>query len=381
MALRIGINAQLLSADSGYRHAGISNYIYQILRNVPRSDPRNQYVAFVGDGRALTGLDSSNLTGAVSALPARIVPARILWEQCFQPLSLRARDADLVHCPMHVVPFLSGRRKVVTVHDLAFMAFPSVHKRWNRLYLTLFTRWSLTQAQGIIAVSESTRLELSRLLRVPASRVTVVHNGVDSRFRPVQSSEALQTFRDRLGLPARFILFLGTLEPRKNVSTLVRAFAMARANLPEGVKLVLAGGKGWGYEGVFQVVEELGLEADVLFPGFVPDVDLPLLYSAAEVFAYPSLYEGFGLPPLEAMACGTPVVVSNASSLPEVVGDAGLLVDPQDPEALARSMVKVVDDPGLRADLTKRGIERAGLFSWQKTAVETIAVYREAMSS
>lgn len=379
MALRIGINAQLLSAEGGYRHAGISNYIYHILKYVPRLDPRNQYVAFVGDGRALTGLDSPNLVGAVNALQAQIVPARILWEQAFQPLSLRARDIDLIHCPMHVVPFLSGRKKVVTVHDLAFLAFPSVHKQWNRLYLTLFTRWSVAQADRIIAVSESTRRELSRLLRVPLSKVTVVHNGVDSRFRPALP-ETVQSFRNKSGLPDRFILFLGTLEPRKNVETLVRAFAMARPDLPEGMKLVLAGGKGWGYEAIFRLVEQLELGGQVLFPGFVADADLPELYSAAEVFAYPSIYEGFGLPPLEAMACGTPVLASNVSSVPEVVGDAGLLVNPKDPAALAENIVRLAADSALRASLTKKGLERARRFSWEMTAAGTVAVYRDAMS-
>ena len=182
-------------------------------------------------------------------------------------------------------------------------------------------------------------------------------------------------------MPQRFVLHLGTLEPRKNLARLVEAFARARQQLPEcdDLKLVLAGGKGWDYDDIFATVERLGLQEHVLFPGYVADADLPWFYRAATVFAYPSLLEGFGLPVLEAMACGTPVITSAVSSLPEVAGDAALLVDPMSVDALADALVRVLSDAALAGKMRRKGLLQAGRFSWQRTAAETVAVYRAAL--
>jgi glycosyltransferase involved in cell wall biosynthesis len=379
--LRVAINAQLLSFKDDYRQAGVSNYIYQLVNNVPRLDPQNQYFAYLNTSSGAETVKADNLTPIATHLPTSRPPFRILWEQTLFPLSLRSRQADLVHCPMHVLPFLSRRRrKVVTIHDLAFMTFPGSHKRWNRLYLRLFTRWSLGQADRVIAVSESTRREIVRLFGMPRRMIDVVYNGVDERFAP-QPAAAVERFRREKGLPSRFILYLGTLEPRKNVEALLRAYAAARKTLPQDVKLVVAGGKGWGYEPVFETAEKLDLGDTLQFPGFVPDDELPLWYSAAEIFVYPSLYEGFGLPPLEAMACGTPVIASNSTSLPEVVGDAGILVSPHDDDALRDAILRVAGDQSLREEMSRKGIERAAMFSWVETAIKTIRVYHAAMST
>jgi glycosyltransferase involved in cell wall biosynthesis len=207
--------------------------------------------------------------------------------------------------------------------------------------------------------------------------VDVVYCGIDAAFRPL-TEDQVAAFRSERSLPQRFILFVGTIEPRKNVARLIEAFADLRSAISD-LRLVIGGAKGWFYEDVFARVEELGLEDEVLFPGYLPASELPLWYNAAELFVYPSLYEGFGLPPLEAMACGTPVVTANTSSLPEVVGDAGLAVDPLDIEGLAEAMKQVLGDDSLQQEMKVRGLRRARGFSWAKTAQETVQVYRQVM--
>jgi glycosyltransferase involved in cell wall biosynthesis len=210
---------------------------------------------------------------------------------------------------------------------------------------------------------------------VSPEKVEVIYCGVDKAFRPFPERK-VASFRQQRGLPEKIILFVGTIEPRKNLARLVEAYSHLR---DRSVKLVIGGARGWLYEEVFARVEELELTGDVLFPGYIPPDELPLWYNVAELFVYPSLYEGFGLPPLEAMACGTPVITSNVSSLPEVVGEAGLTVDPMDSEGLAETINQMLDDGALRQSMRERGLARASRFSWTKAARETVRVYRRAL--
>jgi glycosyltransferase involved in cell wall biosynthesis len=256
--------------------------------------------------------------------------------------------------------------------------FPAAFKALKRTYLRLMTRLSVRRATKVIAISESTRRDVIELLGVPAERVARIYCGADPGFRPLPASE-VEAFRREKGLPERFVLFLGTIEPRKNVVTLVDAFADVIAGEPSStgdLQLVLAGGRGWLAEPVYARVEELGLGDRVHFPGYVPEGEKALWYNAATCFCYPSLYEGFGLPPLEAMACGVPVVTSNVSSLPEVVGEAALTVDPMDSVSLGEALQRVLADPGLRAELSARGQARAQHFAWPEAARQTADVYR-----
>jgi glycosyltransferase involved in cell wall biosynthesis len=221
------------------------------------------------------------------------------------------------------------------------------------------------------------------LFGIPPEKVEVVYLGICENFRPLPEGE-VEAFRKKRGLPERFILFVGTIEPRKNLTRLIEAFSLLSPLSPlpfpfSPLPLVIVGAKGWLYEEVFAKVEELGLEREVIFPGYIPWGELPLWYNAATIFVYPSLYEGFGLPPLEAMACGTPVIASNASSLPEVVGDAGILVSPGDVDGLAEAMKLLLSDETLREDLSRRGLRRAKGFSWEKTAEKTVQVYLRAL--
>lgn len=372
--MHIGLNAHLLSLAETYRGAGINWYIHNLLTHLPRVDRDNLYTAFLGDGR----FTSQELALELSRLPTSRPVVRILWEQVVQPFALRKERVDLLHALAFVTPLLSPCPSVVTIYDLSFLLYPDSFKRSKRFYLSLFTRLSARRARRIIAISESTKRDVVRLLGVPPEKVEVVCCGIDEAFRPL-AEDQVAAFRSKRGLPERFILFVGTIEPRKNVTKLIEAFATLRYCDLAPLKLVIGGAKGWFYDDVFARVEELGLEGQVMFPGYIPVSKLPLWYNAAELFVYPSLYEGFGLPPLEAMACGTPVVTANTSSLPEVVGQAGLTVDPLDVEELAEAMRQVLDDEALRQEMRERGLQRAKGFSWTKTAQETVQVYRRAM--
>ena len=372
--MHIGLNAHLLSLTETYRGAGINWYIRNLLTHLPRVDHYNRYTVFLSDRR----FTSSGLTLRLSRLPTSRPVVRILWEQTLQPLALRKERVDLLHALAFVVPLFSSCPSVVTIYDLSFLLYPEGFKGYKRFYLGLSTRLSARKARRIIAISKSTKRDVVRLLGVSPDKVDVVYCGTDGAFRPLPKAE-VAAFRSQKGLPERFILFVGTIEPRKNIITLIEAFAKLQTCEPANLKLVIGGAKGWFYEDVFARVEELGLEGEVLFPGYIPASELPLWYNAAELFVYPSLYEGFGLPPLEAMACGTPVVVADTSSLPEVVGEAGVIVNPLDVEGLAEAMRRVLGDEALQQEMKERGLRRAQGFSWAETAQETVQVYRRAM--
>jgi len=369
----VAINAHLLSGQAWYRSAGVHQYIYHLLRHLGRADSRLHYTVLLGQGVlppdvALTSLQSRWPTGRSTV--------RVLWEQLVQPRVLHRIGADLVHGPVFVGPVLAPCPVVITIHDLSFIRFPALFRPANRLYLTVLTRLSARRARRLIAVSIHAATETTRLLGVSPERVDVVYHGVDPAFRPLPADE-VAAFRQRRGLPERFVLFVGTLEPRKNLVRLVEAFARVYNGR---VGLVLVGGKGWLYDDLFARVESLGLGEAVIFPGYVVGDELPLWYNAAAALAYPSVYEGFGLPVLEAQACGTPVLTSNVSSLPEAAGDAALMVDPYDVETLAVGLERLLTDELLRHELRERGLTHAREFTWPHAAQETACVYRRALA-
>jgi glycosyltransferase involved in cell wall biosynthesis len=372
--VRISLNAQKLSFAQAYHSGGISRYAYELLCNLRQLESRHHFTVYAPEPTA----DPALATGASFRLVRAGAPAdralqRILWEQLILPLRM-AGQADLHHGLAFALPLVWPGRSVVTIFDLSFLRFPRMFNRGNRAYLALSTRLAARRAERIITISEHCRREVIELLGVPPGRVVTTLCAADTRFRPLPPAE-VEAFRQRRRLPQRFILYLGTLEPRKNVAALVRAYARLRATRPDSPALVLAGARGWMFEEVFRTIERLGLEQQVILPGFIPSQEQPLWYNAATVFAYPSFYEGFGLPPLEAMACGTPVVVSNATSLPEVVGQAGWLVDPKDEAALTAALESVLTDPDLAASLRQAGLRQAARFSWSRLARETLSVY------
>ncbi len=263
---------------------------------------------------------------------------------------------------------------VITIYDLSFALFPQFFRGFNQTYLRLGTRLSAQRAQRLITISDCTRRDVHRLYNVPLDRIDVAYPGVDETLKP-PSSDRVENFRRAKNLPEKFLLFLGTLEPRKNLITLVRAFTALKQACPEAV-LVLAGGVGWMADDLFAAIDASGVKDSIILPGYVAAEDKALWYAAAAAFVYPSIYEGFGLPPLEAMACGTPVIVSNAASLPEVVGDAGLLIAPEDVSDWAAALQRVWSDAAYRAELADRGTRQAAKFTWLETARQTMIAYR-----
>ncbi|WP_352429513.1 glycosyltransferase family 1 protein [Thermoflexus sp.] len=320
-------------------------------------------------------------------LPARSTRLRakpwrlsvLLADLLRRPMDAVIGPAALFHATDHLLPPLRAIPSVFTLHDLIFRLYPETHMPLNRWFLTWMMPRFLRRADRIIAVSECTRRDLLRWYRVPEERVVVIHEGVHERFRPAPP-EAVAAVRYRYHLPQTFILYVGTIEPRKNLPTLFAAYRALLARWPD-LGLVIAGKIGWRTEGTFRALRALGLEGRVRFLGYVPEADLPALYSAAALFAFPSLYEGFGLPPLEAMACGTPVVVADAAALPEIVGEAGLRVPPQAPEAWAAALEAVLSDGALQARLRDAGLRRATRFRWSEAARQTAAVYEQVLSS
>lgn len=369
----VALNAHLLFGGNSYRSAGIHQYIHHVLRALPAADSDFHYTVFVGAGRPeMPGADIRR-----SRWPTRHPLARLLWEQCVQPLALRRARPDLLHSLAFASPLLNPCPAVVTVYDLSFRLTPAAFPRAQRLYLSAITAHSCRRARRVIAISESTKADVVRQLGLDARRVDVARPGVEARFQPLPAAE-VEAFRRQKPLPTRFILYLGTLEPRKNLHALISAFAELQASSPD-LYLLLAGAQGWGYADLFRQVEALGLGARVRFPGFVPADELPWWYNAAAAVAYPSSFEGFGMPVLEALACGTPVVTSNVSSLPEAGGDVAALVSPHDAAALAEALRQ-----SLRPEAAERaralGPQHAARFTWANTACQTVASYRRALN-
>lgn len=370
-SLHVGLNAHLLSGEATYRSAGVHQYVRHLLLHLPAAGCRvTAFVGPTGDG------DGAGYTVCRSRWPTQQPGVRVVWEQGVQPWALHRRGVDLAHGPVFVGPLAARCPFVVTIHDLSFLRFPHLFRPLNRLYLTVFARASVRRARRVIAVSADAADETTRLLGVDRGKVDVVYHGVDPEFRPRPQSE-VEAFRARRGLPPRFILSVGTLEPRKNLLRLVEAFALLRE---PGLKLVLVGGRGWHEAALFARVQELHLNDDVIFPGYVPGDELPLWYSAATAVAYPSLYEGFGMPVLEALAAGAAVLTSERSGLPEAAGEGALLVDPCDVQAIADGLRRLLQDHQLRAGLRERGLAHAVRFTWSKTAAATVAVYHRALT-
>jgi glycosyltransferase involved in cell wall biosynthesis len=368
------INAHLLSGGSSYRRAGIHNYIYNTLSRLGEAAPGTRFTA-------LTGPDAPDLPPSITqrrsrwntARPAR----RILWEQAALPGILRRERPDLFHGMAFSLPFNWSGPSIVTLYDLSFRHFPERLSRARRAYLNAITISAARRARRILTISESTRQDIHRMLGVPLDRIDVAYPGVDVAYRPLPDDQ-VAAFRAGQGLPERFILHVGTLEPRKNLETLIRAYHAIKPFI-EGVGLVFVGGAGWQTGSIFALIEQLGLREEVRLAGYVPLEDLPLWYNAATVFAYPSVYEGFGIPPVEAMRCGTPVIVSDAASLPEAVGDGGKLLPPLDVAAWGEGLKTLLANEAERTALAARGQDYAARFTWEETTSVTVAAYHKVL--
>lgn len=294
------------------------------------------------------------------------------------PFNRLVPGATLFHATEHLLMPFNNIPTVLTVHDLIFRHLPEHHKPLNRWYLNLTLPHYCRRADHVIAVSEATRRDLINAYHIPPEKITVIHEAADPSFQP-PSPEAIETARARYHLPERYFLHIGTIEPRKNLARLLHAWAPLYQS-GAAPPLVFVGKRGWLTADFDAALEASPTRDAVLFTGYVSNADLPAVCAAATALVFPTLYEGFGLPPLEAMACGTPVACSNTSSLPEVVGDAALTFDPLDDNAMADALRRIASDAGLRADLRERGLRQAAKFSWDRAARETIALYKQVMA-
>jgi len=359
---------------AAHERAGLGRYAASLTRALLKLEP--ELTGFINDPR------ESRLPAPLSDLPLHTAHLpRKRWRLRAAasyfggpPLDHVFPNVSLFHATEHLLPKISHARSVFTLHDVAYLLFPKYHLWQNRFYLSVMMPRFLACADAIITVSENTRRDALKFYQLDPAKVQVIPEGVEPQFAPIAQPIILQAIRQKYHLPERFILYVGTIEPRKNLPTLLEAYAALRTELPE-VGLVIAGGKGWLYESFFERVKALGLEEKISLTGYVPDEDLPGLLNCASVFAYPSVFEGFGLPPLEAMACGTPVICSNASSLPEVVDTAGVLLAPKAVRGWVEALRRVLTDSPLHADLRARGLTRAQQFTWEKAAAETLKVY------
>ena len=364
------------------QNAGIGRFVRNLVNAVVTNDATDAFLllhAAPNPGRVPNYPGGSNVSHRVLRVNERW--SNIIWHRLQVPLPADwlTGPVDLFHSPDFVLPPVRAARSILTVHDLAFLLYPECADASLRAYLEKTVPRSVQRADYVVADSENTRNDVICLLGVPPERVTVVPGGVDPVFKPVTDPARLAAFRRTLGLESDtpYILFIGVIEPRKNLMGLIEAFDIlkSRRSLPH--KLVVAGRRGWLSDATMERAERSPYRNEIIFPGFIPEEELPTLYSAAEAFAFPSHYEGFGLPVLEAMACGTPVVASRASSLPEVVGDAGMQVDPDDSERLASALELLALNPEMRADFRERGIARAAGFTWDAAAQVMLEVYHK----
>lgn len=371
---QIGINAHLLSGEAGYRRAGIHQYIYQVLRHLPWEEDELAYTIYTQLNTAFD--DQPGVAAVPSSWPTGRRLVRIIWEQTVWPWTAWRTGSDLLHSMAFVTPLAASCPAIVTVYDLSFMHFPDRFPMAQRLYLTTMTRLACRRARRLIAISESSRQDIHAFFGVPLSRIDVVLPGVDAVYRPLSTAE-VKAFRQQKGIGS-FFLHVGTLQPRKNIPVLLRAFA----KLPDAeTKLVLVGGKGWLYDEIFAQVQALHLTERVIFTGYVPDEELPLWYNAALALVFPSVYEGFGMPVVEAMACGTPVIAADCSSIPEAAGNAGLLFAPDDEARLLAHLMAVSTQPSQREQMRAAGLAHVRQFSWKRAGEETAAVYHRALKS
>ena len=354
--------------------SGIPNYILRLLHGFAVIDRENQYFLYTNKPIPFDMGLPDNFSTVILKKP---LPRFQLWFQIELPHRLKKDGIDVFHGLFSRLPFVLPVPGVITVHDLSGYKMPRFHKKKTHL-TNLMYPFFVKKASRIIAVSEFTAKELVSCFPETSSKTTVVHEAAPPEYSEVTDESELDTIREKYNLPDRFLLFLGTLEPRKNLPVLLEAFLRVADAIPHS--LVISGAIGWKTKDLFNKLSASGVQDRVQLTGFVDREDIPVLMSLAEIFIYPSLYEGFGLPVVEAMACGTPVITSNTSSMPEVASDAALLVDPRSVESISNAIMALAHDEGRRILLREKGLKRAGEFSWEETARQTLEVYNQVVS-
>lgn len=364
--MRIAIDASTLSTQGGPR-----TYVLGLIDALLRIDRENEYVVFYNDPSHLNRFPQAKEI----VLPGKTPLARLFREHMLLPLACRRERVDILHCPKSAVPFFSPCPVVVTLHDLIPIKHPETEKFAARVYWRLQIPIAARRSDFIITDSEHARNEIMADFRIPGEKIKAIMLGFDPVMLEPRDEARGREVRGRYGLPDDYILYVGTIQPRKNLDTLIEAFGRLKRERKLANRLVITGRKGWLFDSLFARIRELALGDEVIFTGFVPDEELPYIYDGAAAFVYLSFFEGFGLPPLEAMACGVPVITSNTTSLPEVVGDAGIALPPKDVEGVAAALARILAEPGTAAAMKEKGVRRARTFSWESTARQTLEIY------
>jgi len=367
--MRIGMKISPLTVLK----AGIPNYILHLLKALAEIDKVNEYFLYTNNPVTMDLNLPDSFTTVEVTFPS---PHLQLWYQIGLPLRMRKDALDLFHDPVYPLPFNLPVPGVITVHDLSNYTNPGVHKFRSVLSGKFFPQ-HLRKARRILTVSNYTASELIRLFPWTSDKIDVVYSGISSRFRPETRMSFRESIREQYGLPDRFFLFLGTLEPRKNLSRLLDAFSLSCSGIPQS--LVITGGLGWKYGKLLEMISDHPNRDRIHLTGFISDDHLPALLTSAEFLIYPSILEGFGFPVLEAMACGTPVITSNVTSMPEIAGDAAYLIDPYSTESIADGIRALSRDDHLREELSGKGLARVRSFSWKETARQTLEVYKKVI--
>lgn len=385
--MKIAINALFLQRPA----TGSAEHLYGLLEGLDRIDESNEYRLLyprleAGNVLRMPHLGPRFQTERIAGVSARLGLrlGKIWWEQMALRQACANQGTDLLHSPYFASPLYPNVPTVVTVHDVIPLILPAYSRPLHvRVYMRLVAA-AARRTRAILTVSEAARKDIIRTLAVPPERVHVTYNAADSTMRPISDAAAIEGMMDNFGISGDYLLYFGGFDVRKNVERVIRAYHAARPSLERHYQLVLAGSLNLVghplYPDPRPLVKELGLEGDVVVTGRVSEEEKALLYSAATAFVFPSLYEGFGITVLEAMACGAPVITSNVSSLPEVAGEAALLVDPTSTEELSAAIVRLLNDAGLRDELRGKGLERSTHFTWDDSAARTLSVYRKVLS-
>jgi glycosyltransferase involved in cell wall biosynthesis len=357
--------------------AGVGFYMENLVKNLLAIDRDNEYVLFVRRGTIKYFLvKQRNISYVIS--PDYPLIIRVIWEQLVLPLRLLLAGCQVLHSPHYTTPLLGWWfKRVVTFPDMTFFLFPEVHVKWKIGYFQKMTRLSARLADKIISISYSTTKDIKKILHVPDRRIATTQLAVAEAYRPITDKVRIGRTLQKYLINGEYLLYVGTLEPRKNITNMVKAYMLLPQKMRDQYKLVITGKKGWHYQELFALIESSADRENIICTGYVAENELPDIFNGARLFVYPSIYEGFGIPVLEAMACGVPVITSNVSSMPEVLGDAGILIDPGKPAEIGAAIEKVLTDNVLSDKMRCEGVKQAQKFSWRKCAAETLAVYEE----
>jgi len=380
--MKIGINAHYLQKNG----SGITSYLFNLINNLLLIDQKNEYLLIFNNQENNLFIDNiyPNLKQKVSSplnyrlkeksLKSQLI--KVAWEKLFLVYEIKREKVEIFHDPAFSAPLLGSIPVIVTVHDLAFLRYPHAFTWKTLCYFKAFLKQTLRRADIIISVSESVKKDLLDLYEISANKIVVIHEGTDEYFKKLYNKEDINRIKKKYKISGDYLLSVSAINPRKNIIRILHAYKILLDKKID-IKLVLVGKKAWLYQNIEKELVKLHLSNKVIFTGHISKEELRILYNGASVFLYPSLYEGFGLPLLEAMACGTPVITSNISSMPEVVGPAGVLVNPLKCEEIAEGIIKLITDKGLRYKKICLGFERVKKFSWKETAKKTLSVYEK----